>query len=176
MLLDCLWIRNMKARKDHEVLVKAGLKLHEAHHYARALHYFERARRLAPDCPVVHYNRANTLHMLNRDAEAYSILRELISVPPAELERRCPDARPLSLQLDAHFLLFWVVLDYRGFCAEAFNYAAEHLRRRRRGLQSVWSIRDVRKNIEWHDIGGSKSPTTEGSKPAIALKIHCEDQ
>jgi len=139
----------MKARKDHEVLVKAGLKWHEAHHYARALHYFERARRLAPDCPVVHYNRANTLHMLNRDAEAYSILRELISVPPAELERRCPDARPLSLQLDAHFLLFWVVLDYRGFCAEAFNYAAEHLRRRRRGLQSVWSIRDVRKDIEW---------------------------
>ncbi|HEY5912343.1 MAG TPA: tetratricopeptide repeat protein [Verrucomicrobiae bacterium] len=143
----CLAIQDMKSREDHEGLLKAGLKLHEARRYAEALRYFERATRLAPDCPVAAYNRANAMHMLGRDSEAYSILRELIGVPAAELERRCPNARPLSLQLDAHFLLFWVVLDYRGLCAEAFEYAAEHLRRRRRGLQSVWSIREVRADL-----------------------------
>ena len=137
----------MKSRHDHQALVKAGLKLHEGRRYARALPCFEKASRLAPDCPVAAYNLANTMHMLGRDAEAYPILRELISVPPAELERRCMDAQPLSLQLDAYYLLFWVVLGRRGPCAEAFNYAAEHLRRRRRGLQSVWSIREVRADI-----------------------------
>src|SRR5437867_1033835 len=134
----------MKRHKDHQAMVKAGLKLHEARHYARALPLFEDASRLAPDCPVAAYNRANTMHMLGRDAEAYPILRELISVSPAELERRCMNTQPLSLQLDAHFLLFWVVLGIRGLCTEAFEYATEHLRRRRRGLQSVWSIREVR--------------------------------
>jgi len=137
----------MKQQLDHEVMVKAGLKLHEARQYSRALQYFNKASRLAPDCPVAAYNRANTMHMLGRDAEAYQILRELISVSPDELERRCQDAHPISLQLDAYFLLFLVGLDYRGFCDEAFDYAAEHLRRRRRGLQSVWSIQEVRSHI-----------------------------
>ena len=137
----------MKRRLDHQAFVKAGLRLHEARRYARALPYFEEASRLAPNCPVAAYNRANTLHMLDRDAEAYPNLRVLIEVDPAELERRCPDARPISLQLDAYFLLFLVVLDYRGFCVEAFDYAAEDLRRRRRGLQSLWSIREVRADI-----------------------------
>src|SRR6266545_4541417 len=109
----------MKRRKDHQALVKAGLNLHETRHYARALPYFEKAARLAPDCPVAAYNRANTMHMLGRDAEAYLILRELISVSAAELERRCTNAQPPSLQLDAHFLLFWVVLGSRGLCTEA---------------------------------------------------------
>jgi len=137
----------MKNRVDHQDLVKEGLKLHEARRYASALPYFEKASRLAPDCPVAAYNRANTMHMLGRDLEAYVILIELIKAAPAELERRCLYSQPLSLQLDAFYLLFWVVLDIQGPCAEAFNYAAEHLKRRRRGLQSAWSIREVRAGI-----------------------------
>src|SRR5437899_2663920 len=97
----------MRRRLDHEALVKAGLKLHEARRYTRALRYFEKALPVAPECPVAAYNRANTMHMLGRDAEAYLLLRELISVAPVELERRCPHSRPQSLQLDAHLLLFW---------------------------------------------------------------------
>src|SRR4051812_38676060 len=104
----------MKRRLDHQALIKTGLKLHEARRYAKALTYFEEASCLAPNCAVAAYNRANTMHMLGRDAEAYSILRELITVDPAELERRCPDVRALSLQLDACFLLFFVTLEHRG--------------------------------------------------------------
>jgi tetratricopeptide (TPR) repeat protein len=161
----------MKWKLDHEDLVRAGLKLHESRRYAGALQYFDKAWHLAPDCPVVAYNRANSLHMLGRGAEAYKILRELISVSPAELGRRCPEASPFSLQLDAYFLLFNVVLHYRGFCDEAFEYAAEHLRRRRRGLASVWSALEVRADIaamrrEW------KSSSNKALQATAAPRRH----
>ena len=121
----------MGRRPDHDTMILRGLALHEARRYAAALPYFDRALQLAPDCPVAVYNRANTLHMLDRDEEAYPLLRDLIGASHEELRRRCPGVWPRSLQLDAYMLLFWVVLDYRGACDEAFEYAAEHLRRRR---------------------------------------------
>jgi tetratricopeptide (TPR) repeat protein len=132
---------------DHDALICRGLELHEARRYAAALPWFDRALRAAPGCPVAVYNRANALHMLGRDREAEPLLRELIAADPDELARRCPRAWPRSLQLDAHFLLFSVILYGRGFCAEAFRYAEEHLRRRRRGLYSVWSAREVRADV-----------------------------
>ena len=154
---DCNFVA-MKRRFDHRTLVKAGLKLHEARHYSKALEYFDRAMRITPECPVVAYNRANTLHMLGRDAEAYRILRELIRVAPLELDQCCPDAHGVSLQLDTFYLLFLVTTDVRGLCAEAFDYAAEHLRRRRRGLQSVWSIKEVRATISAMRREGKSAP------------------
>ena len=132
---------------DHEALVDRGLALHEARKYAAALSYFDRALAVAPRCPVAEYNRANPLHMLGRDAEAEPMLRELIGVAPAQLRRRCHAVEPRGLQLDAHYLLFQVLLDSRGFSAEAFGLAEEHLRRRRRGLRSIWSLREVRADV-----------------------------
>jgi tetratricopeptide (TPR) repeat protein len=135
----------MSRQLDHEELIIRGLKLHEARRYAAALPYFDRARQLAPECPVAVYNRANTLHMLGRDQEAYPLLRPLVEVGPEELRQRCLiSVGARSLQLDAYILLFWVVLHDRGFCAQAFDYAGEHLRRRCRGVPSVWSKRAVR--------------------------------
>ena len=137
----------MEKTRDHRALIKRGLALHEARRYAAALPYFDRALRHAPDCPVAAFNRANTLHMLGRDKMAYPILRELIDLAPEELRRRCPDSNPRSLQLDTCMLLFFVVSDLRGACAEALAYGVQHLRRRRRGVQSVWSVRQVRAEI-----------------------------
>ena len=138
----------MGRRLDHEALVQRGLDLHEVQRYAAPLPWFDRALAVAPACPVAQYNRANTLHMLDRDREAEPILRELIAPGLAELRRRCAIADDLpSLQLDAHYLLFLVLLDGRGFSAEAFRLAEEHLRLRRRGLRSKWPAREVRADV-----------------------------
>jgi tetratricopeptide (TPR) repeat protein len=138
----------MGRRLDHEALVQRGLDLHEARRYAAALPWFDRALELSPACPVAQYNRANTLHMLHRDREAEPILRGLIAVSLAELRRRCALAGDLrSLQLDAHYLLFQVLLYGRGFSAEAFRLAEKHLRLRRRGLRSNWPVRAVRADL-----------------------------
>jgi tetratricopeptide (TPR) repeat protein len=137
----------MHRHRKHERFILRGHKLHEARRYAEALPYFDRALRIVPECPLAVYNRANTLHMLARDREAYPLLRGLIGVEAKELQKRCPVSRPRSLQLDAYQLLFWVVLYGKGYCDEAFRYGAEHLRRRKRGIQSVWTAREVRADI-----------------------------
>ena len=136
-------------------MVKVGLGFHESRRYGRALGAFEDAQRLAPSCPVVAYNRANTMHMLGRDEVARAVLRDLVSVGPETLERRCDAVGGRSLQLDAYFLLFLVTLHCRGFSDEAFGYADEHIRRRCRGLHSAWALREVRSEVsamkqEWN--------------------------
>jgi len=72
-----------------------------------------------------------------------------------------------GLQLDAYFLLFLVALRHLGFCEEAFEYAAEHLQRRRGGLQSLWSLQDVRAEIsvmrrEWESSSDEARQTRAG--------------
>jgi tetratricopeptide (TPR) repeat protein len=141
---------------EHIRLMRSGWKHHDARRYDAALPYFDRAFRIAPECPSVVYNRANTLHMLGRDQEAYPLLLDLIRADIQELRRRCTIARPRSLQLDAYQLMFWVVLYGKGFCDEAFRYAREHLRRRKRGVHSIWTAREVRADVaamrrEWRE-------------------------
>jgi len=141
----------------HHRLVSIGLALHERRRYVEALAKFRLARRRAPDCPVVAYNVANTLHMLGRDYEAGQILRELVRVDPEVLTGRCEAVNGRSLQLDAFYLLFLVTVHGEGFSAAAFRHAEEHLRRRRKGLRSVWSVREVRNQVsafrrEWAEL------------------------
>ncbi|MBI3865850.1 MAG: hypothetical protein HY290_28585 [Planctomycetia bacterium] len=137
--------------RDHIALIRHGNELHEARCYAAALPWLERAHRVAPRCPVAIYDRANTLHMLDRDKEAEPLLRGLLRATVEELRQgcpdSCPDSSPRSLQLDVHFLLFLVLLDSGGPRDEAFVLAAKHLRLRRRGLHSLWSARKVRAEI-----------------------------
>ena len=140
--------RAVKPRNlDHDVLIRRGLELHEARKYSAALPWFELALLVAPRCPVAMYNQANTLHMLDRDSEAEPMLRALIQATPEELHEGCPESQPRSLRLDAHFLLFLVLLYGHGSADEAFGLAAKHLLMRRRGLHSVWTAREVRRQI-----------------------------
>ena len=150
---------------DHEALVQRGLDLHEARRYALALRWFERALAVAPKCPVAGYNRANTLHMLDRDGEAEPILRELIGASPAELRRQCASADARGLQLDAHYLLAQVLRGGRGVPSEVLALAEEHLRRRRRGLRSVWSAREVRADVAAMRRTGRIKPYPENVLP-----------
>jgi hypothetical protein len=128
-------------------LVERGLALHEARRYTAALGCFERALRSAPGCPVAVYDKANTLHMLDRNREAEALLRGLIAASQEDLEEACDGVEARSLQLDAWYLLFEVMIDGRGFSAGAFWCADEHLRRRRRGVKSLWSVRQVRARV-----------------------------
>lgn len=133
---------------DHFTLVRRGLELHEARKYTQALPYFEQACILAPRCATASYNRANTLHMLGKSAHAYRLLRKIVDASLDELREGCPRCGPRGLQSDAYFLLSHVVQYWRGDCEEALRYAGEHLKRRTRGLASVWTINEVRSKLE----------------------------
>jgi len=125
-------------QRDCGPLIDRGLELHDSSQFAEALLYFDRALQVTPDCPFALYDRANTLHSMGRDHEAEQLLRGLIAAAPEELFDRCPVSNVASVHIDAHLLLFRVLLYGRGFSEEAFAFAKTHLSLRRRGVNSAW--------------------------------------
>jgi hypothetical protein len=73
---------------DHEGLIDRGNRLHEARRYAAALPWFDRALLVAPQCPNAIYNRANTLHMLDRDHDVATY--PPTSCPTLAAASQCP--------------------------------------------------------------------------------------
>jgi tetratricopeptide (TPR) repeat protein len=133
----------------HFELVRRGLELHESRAYAAALPYFERAAAAAPRCPTARYNRANTLHMLGDDPRAEAVLQPVVAATVDELRDGCPECGARGLRQDAIFLMSQILRcrqrpDRR---VEAVAMAEGHLRGRRRGLNSVWTARQVRAEL-----------------------------
>lgn len=129
----------------HFELIRRGLALHENRDYAKALSFFEKGLTLSPFCPVAIFNQANTLYMLTRNEQARSILLNLVNTPEAALRAGCPDMAetPRSLCLGAFNLLFLSTLYSTKSWHEASPYLREHLRRRARGLQSLWAKPEI---------------------------------
>ena len=130
---------------DHLELIERGLELHEDFEYERALPYFEKAWEKDPMCPASIYNYANTLHMLGDEKEAGKRLEVLLSGDAAALESGCPDgcARLRRFRMDAYFLRYYIAFASSGSFSRALPFASEHLARRRRGVRSIWSRRQV---------------------------------
>ena len=133
---------------DHSALVKRGVALHNQFKYAKALPFLERAYQIAPKCPAVVYNLANILHMLDDEKMAASLLHDLIKTPLGILEQGCYELRaPRSFQVDAHYLLFHVLLYSGSSWKKAFWYAQKHLSLRLRGLKSAWTLQQIKRKI-----------------------------
>lgn len=147
-----------KNHRKHEALMRRGLAQHEARKYAAALRLFEQALEMAPACPIALYNIANTLHMLGRDRRAKPILLKLVSANPKALNASCEGVGARSLQMDAYQLLSLVEFHGSGSREKALMFSKAHLRRRRRGLQSVWTLRQVREEIARMTSQGRQLP------------------
>jgi tetratricopeptide (TPR) repeat protein len=146
-----------KRSPDHFALVRRGLQLHEARKYARALQHFEQACDLAPLCPTASYNRANTLHMLGNNEEAYQLLRGIVDASLENLTAGCPQCGARGLQSDACFLLALIVQFWRGDCEGALIYAGEHLSVGREGSSLFGRLKRFGRN--WSRfVGGLKTP------------------
>lgn len=134
----------------HFELVRQGLALHENREYLKALPFFEKALVLCHGCPVATYNKANSLYMLSRNDQVRRILLVFVDTPESVLRSRCPDMAetPRSLCLDAFNLLFLSTLHSTKSWAKASPYLREHLRRRTRGLQSLWVKSEIIRDAE----------------------------
>ena len=64
--------------EHHWFLSRLALTYYEQHEYARALEIEERARALAPDCPLGLWGYAGALDTLGREREAIDIYDEII--------------------------------------------------------------------------------------------------
>jgi tetratricopeptide (TPR) repeat protein len=63
---------------SHWLIARFALTYYEEHDYERALAFAEKARDIAPHCPLALWELAGSLDMLGRDRDAIAIYRRLI--------------------------------------------------------------------------------------------------
>lgn len=72
---------------DHWLLTRLATTYYEERHYKKALQLNEKARSLAPNCPLVLWDYAGTLDALGRSEEAIAIFMSLILRGPDKIGR-----------------------------------------------------------------------------------------
>jgi hypothetical protein len=107
--------------------------------------------------------------MLGKPQVAYRLLREIVEASLDDLREGCRQCGARGLQSDAYFLLAIIIRHWRGDCEEALRYAAEHLKCRKRGLYSLWTLNEVRatlnsirKGIDDADGNATRTKTCKG--------------
>lgn len=155
---------------DHINLIKKGLKLYDDFKYHESLPYLKKAYNLAPNCICAMYNYANVLHMLGKDEKAHDVILNIIDTPPEKAKRECEHiSHARGFIVDAHFLMFYVIIYGQGYNKEAFDYAENHLKLRTRGVKSVWTKRQVQSEInhhkkKWKKIGNEECRGKVGTR------------
>jgi tetratricopeptide (TPR) repeat protein len=131
--------------RNHWLLSRLALTYYEERKYEEALVVDEKARALAPDCPLVLWGCAGALSMLDRDQEAIVVYEQILSRGIAALAtEKCGEgfARARGLYAD---VLYRIALCYEGLedheCAGLF--AQSSLKERGSGCESIYPIAKI---------------------------------
>jgi tetratricopeptide (TPR) repeat protein len=134
---------------DHWLLTRLSLTYYEERNYRRALSYNIKAMRQAPTCPLVLWDYAGTLSMLDRNKEAIAVFEKLVKRGIESIAYgKCGEGIAWARGLVADCL-------YRiGKCCEemgqpkkARRYYQRHLEGRGPGCRSIYPISEVKKRI-----------------------------
>jgi tetratricopeptide (TPR) repeat protein len=144
-------IKGMLAQspQDHWLLASLAHTHYEQYEYARALAILQKARKIAPRCPLVLWYFAGALDMLGREKEAIAIWKGLLKRGLENIAfGECGEGlRRAELYLnDARYRIGCSYADL-GMKALAARYLNDHLKHRRRGLRSEYSLRQVRRKL-----------------------------
>lgn len=134
---------------SHWLLTRLGLTYYEQFNYQRALELSEQAFALAPDCPLVLWDYAGTLEMLDRTQEALVIYQRIIERgieslaydPCGEGRARARGFYADSLYRISHC---YTALGNHAKAVEAMQSALEQ---RGPGCQSIYPIGKLRKEL-----------------------------
>ncbi len=139
--------RLTKAPKDHWLVTRLGLTYYEEHRYEEALACHEEAIALAPTCPLVLWDYAGALQMLDRHREALDVYRKLIRRGPKRIAAgQCGEglAWANGLVADCYYRMM-DSLDALGDKAGATAMLERHLDARGPGCRSIYPLGEVRK-------------------------------
>ncbi len=139
-----------KDPNDHWLLTRLALTYYEVKKYSRALEYEEKALELAPKCPLVLWDYAGTLQMLDRDKEAVAIYSRIIrrgvhSIAYGECGEGLALARGLIADSYYRQALSHQALGNR---KKAINAFEKHLDCRGPGCLSIYPIDEIRKEFK----------------------------
>lgn len=165
-----------KTPESHWLLARLGMTYYEERKYKKALEIEKRALKLAPRCPLVLWDYACTLDMLNNKVEAIRIWRSLLrrgeeSIAYDECGEGIRWAR--SLLNDCKYR---IALSYRdmGNKTMAIRYLKEHIASRSPGIPSLYSLAEVKKELA--NLSGEKIPQTSSTPGAAKSRMRGKGQ
>ncbi len=131
---------------DHWLLTRLGLTYYEQRQYKRSLHYSEKALSISPHCPLVLWDYAGSLDMLQRTEEAIAIYKRIIRRGIDQIAYgECGEgkARARGLIVDCHYRLAHCYQDL-GHWKESLREYKRHLSLRGPGCHSIYDIKQIR--------------------------------
>jgi tetratricopeptide (TPR) repeat protein len=136
--------------KDHWLLGRLALTYYEQRKYDRALYWNVMALQEAPYCPLLIWDYAGTLAMLDRNDEALILYRWLLSWGEEQLAYgECGEGirRARALIADCHYRIACIWHEKRQWKRAAVELG-EYLTMRRSGHGSIYSLRQVKAEYE----------------------------
>jgi tetratricopeptide (TPR) repeat protein len=134
---------------DHWLLTRLGLTYYEQRRYEQALKLSERAFSVAPTCPLVLWDYAGCLEMLDRNSEAADIYQRLIRRGPKRIAvGPCGEGLSLArgLVADCHLRLA-DVFEAMGRGAESMAEFDKHLDMRGPGCRSIYPLKTLQRKV-----------------------------
>jgi len=140
---------------DHFLLTRLSTTYYEEKKYEKALEYVEQAYKLAPKCPLVLWDFAGTLDMLERNEDAINIYKSIIKkgarrVAYGEGGEGIRDAR--KLVNDCRYRVGLLYSDINKFNL-ALKYVKSHIANRGRNTPSIYNLRDVKRKLALLRVG-----------------------
>lgn len=135
---------------DHWLLTRLGLTYYEQRQYKRALQYVKKAMALSPKCPLVLWDYAGCLHMLDRHEEAITAYKQITSRGIDRVATEdCGEGHAWArgLVADCYYRTAQCHRE-RGDTKGAAAAYRRHLSLRGSGCRSIYPIADVRKELE----------------------------
>ncbi|MFC2005300.1 tetratricopeptide repeat protein [Chloroflexota bacterium] len=134
---------------SHWLLTRLSETYYEERAYDKALEYVEQALKIAPLCPLVLWDYATTLDMLDRNEDALQVYKRLIRrgvsrIAYGECGEGIRWAR--SLVNDCRYRLGLLYADL-GEYRLASKYIRAHIANRSRNCPSIYNVRDVKKKL-----------------------------
>ena len=133
--------------KDHWLLGRLGLTYYEQRKYDHALYWTATALQEAPYCPLLIWDYACALAMLERNDEALSLYRWLLSWGQVGLAYgECGEGiqRARALIADCHYRIACIWDEKRQWKRSSTEFE-KYLELRRNGHGSIYSLREVKR-------------------------------
>lgn len=156
---------------DHWLLTRLSTTYYEEHNYKEALATSQRALQSEPDCPLVRWDYACALDMLNRTKDAISVWKSLLNQGTTTLDADpCGEGHEWSSSLlnDCKYRLALAYADLKDFPL-ATQYLCNFIAARREGESSIYELVDAKHKLkEW-------SAGEKGSKKHVCNLVLSSD-
>ncbi len=139
-----------KDSTDHYLLTVVGSSYNEIGQHEIALDYSNQALEFDPNCPLVLWDYACALDLSGNDKLAIKIWEKIVKLGVDGLNNNeCSEGLQWakSLVLDSHFRIARCYAYLDDYKSASFFYT-EHLKRRKRGLPSLYSLKEVKNDIK----------------------------